>query len=51
MRARGDAHQRAQDARVFLVPNTSGLNAAYPGFRDKLVGYRRLARYAAPKAD
>ena len=33
-------------ARVFVVPNPSGLNAAYPGFTDKLVWFRRLKRYA-----
>lgn len=38
-------------ARAFVVPNPSGLNAAYPGFRDKLVWYRSLARFAsAPRA-
>jgi double-stranded uracil-DNA glycosylase len=31
---------------VFVVPNPSGLNAAYPGFEDKLVWFRRLKRYA-----
>jgi hypothetical protein len=36
---------------VFVVPNPSGRNAAYPGFRDKLSWYRRLARYVpAPVA-
>ncbi len=33
-------------ARVFAVPNPSGLNAAFPGFEDKLVWYERLARFA-----
>jgi TDG/mug DNA glycosylase family protein len=33
--------------RVFVVPNPSGLNAAYPGFQDKLVWYRALRRFAA----
>jgi TDG/mug DNA glycosylase family protein len=33
-------------ARAFVVPNPSGLNAAYPGFRDKLVWYRALRRFA-----
>jgi TDG/mug DNA glycosylase family protein len=34
-------------ARVFVVPNPSGLNASFPGFDDKLVWYERLARFAA----
>jgi TDG/mug DNA glycosylase family protein len=34
-------------AAVFVVPNPSGRNAAYPGFRDKLVWYRRLKRWTA----
>jgi len=33
-------------ARVFVVPNPSGLNASYPGFADKLVWFRRLRRFA-----
>jgi TDG/mug DNA glycosylase family protein len=32
-------------ARVFVVPNPSGLNASYPGFAHKLVWFRRLARF------
>jgi double-stranded uracil-DNA glycosylase len=43
----GSKPERIGAARVFVVPNPSGLNAAYPGFRDKLIWYRRLARYAA----
>jgi TDG/mug DNA glycosylase family protein len=34
------------NARIFVVPNPSGLNAAYPGFAEKLVWFRRLKRYA-----
>ena len=52
-RARGGAGpkpERIGAARVFVVPNPSGLNAAYPGFRDKLVWFRRLQRYAAMPA-
>ena len=33
-------------ARVFVLPNPSGLNAAYPGFRNKLVWFERLRRFA-----
>jgi TDG/mug DNA glycosylase family protein len=42
----GPKPERIGSARVFVVPNPSGLNAAYPGFRDKLIWFRRLARYA-----
>ena len=38
--------ERIGSARVFVVPNPSGRNAAYPGFRDKALWYRRLARMA-----
>ena len=43
----GAKPQRIGAARVFVVPNPSGRNAAYPGFEDKLVWYRLLALYAA----
>jgi double-stranded uracil-DNA glycosylase len=42
----GAKPERIAGAPVFVVPNPSGRNAAYPGFRDKLVWYRRLARWA-----
>ena len=32
-------------APVFVVPNPSGLNASFPGFRHKLVWFRRLKRF------
>ena len=32
-------------ARVFVVPNPSGLNASYPGFADKLIWFRRLRQF------
>lgn len=32
-------------ARVFVVPNPSGLNASFPGFADKLLWYRALAEF------
>jgi double-stranded uracil-DNA glycosylase len=38
--------ERIAGAAVFVVPNPSGRNAAYPGFADKLVWYRRLRRWA-----
>jgi TDG/mug DNA glycosylase family protein len=34
-------------ARVFVLPNPSGLNAAFPGFREKLVWFERLRDFAA----
>jgi TDG/mug DNA glycosylase family protein len=42
----GPKPERIDDARVFVVPNPSGRNAAYPGFADKLVWFRRLKRFA-----
>jgi double-stranded uracil-DNA glycosylase len=42
----GPKPERIGKARVFVVPNPSGLNATYPGFADKLVWYRRLRRFA-----
>jgi TDG/mug DNA glycosylase family protein len=41
----GPKPERIGDAAVFVVPNPSGRNAAYPGFADKLVWYRRLKRW------
>jgi TDG/mug DNA glycosylase family protein len=41
----GPKPERIGDARVFVLPNPSGLNAAYPGFRDKLIWFKRLRRY------
>lgn len=32
-------------ARVFVVPNPSGLNASFPGFADKLIWFRRLRAF------
>jgi TDG/mug DNA glycosylase family protein len=45
----GAKPERIGDAAVFVVPNPSGRNAAYPGFQDKLVWYRRLERWAATR--
>ena len=42
----GAKPERVAGAAVFVVPNPSGRNAAYPGFKDKLVWYRRLKRWA-----
>lgn len=42
----GPKPELIHDARVFVVPNPSGRNAAYPGFQDKLVWFRRLRSFA-----
>ena len=47
----GAKPQRIGAAGVFVLPNPSGLNAAYPGFRDKLVWFKRLERYTSPRED
>jgi double-stranded uracil-DNA glycosylase len=39
--------ERIAGAAVFVVPNPSGRNAAFPGFDDKLRWYRRLSLWAA----
>lgn len=36
-------------SRVFVLPNPSGLNRAYPGFQKKLVWYRALAKQLGRK--
>src|SRR5215831_14766159 len=42
-------------ARVFVLPNPSGLNANFPGFKDKLVWFEKLREFAeldaVPKTD
>ena len=42
----GPKPERIAGARLFVVPNPSGLNASYPGFGDKLVWFRGLKRFA-----
>jgi len=42
----GPKPERIGDARVFVVPNPSGRNAAYPGFADKLTWFEALKRFA-----
>jgi double-stranded uracil-DNA glycosylase len=49
----GPQPERIGDARVFVVPNPSGLNASFPGFAHKLVWFRRLRVFVdrlAPRA-
>jgi len=41
----GPKRERIGRARVFVLPNPSGLNASYPGFRDKLIWFQRLRRW------
>ena len=33
-------------AQVFALPNPSGLNASFPGFKDKLVWFEKLRDFA-----
>jgi len=49
----GAARETIEGARVFVLPNPSGLNASFPGFKDKLVWFERLRRFidAAPAGD
>jgi TDG/mug DNA glycosylase family protein len=47
----GPRPERVGSAQVFVLPNPSGRNAAFPGFRDKLVWYRRLGRLTSPRRD
>ena len=47
----GAKPQRIGSSRVFVLPNPSGLNAAYPGFRDKLIWFKRLQRYTSLRED
>jgi TDG/mug DNA glycosylase family protein len=42
----GAKPERIQGARVFVLPNPSGLNASYPGFASKLVWFERLRELA-----
>jgi double-stranded uracil-DNA glycosylase len=46
----GPKEQAIHGARVFVLPNPSGLNAAFPGFKHKLVWFERLRDYAPPPA-
>jgi TDG/mug DNA glycosylase family protein len=34
------------DARVFALPNPSGLNANFPGFKDKLIWFEKLREFS-----
>ena len=47
----GAKPERISGARVFVVPNPSGLNASFPGFDTKLIWYRQLATFVARPHD
>jgi TDG/mug DNA glycosylase family protein len=42
----GPKEELISGARVFVVPNPSGLNASFPGFRHKLEWYERLQEFS-----
>jgi double-stranded uracil-DNA glycosylase len=41
----GPKPETIDGARVFVVPNPSGLNASFPGFADKLIWFARLRAF------
>ena len=45
----GAKEETISGARVFVLPNPSGLNANYPGFKDKLIWFERLRKFAELK--
>jgi double-stranded uracil-DNA glycosylase len=47
----GAKPQIIHGARVFVLPNPSGLNASFPGFRDKLVWFEGLREFIARDED
>jgi TDG/mug DNA glycosylase family protein len=42
----GPKPEGIEGARLFVVPNPSGLNASFPSFEAKLAWFRQLARFA-----
>jgi TDG/mug DNA glycosylase family protein len=44
----GPKPERIAGARVFVVPNPSGLNASFPGFTSKLVWFEALCEFVGP---
>jgi TDG/mug DNA glycosylase family protein len=46
----GGKPERPSGAKLFVVPNPSGLNASFPGFEDKLIWFERLREYAGISA-
>ena len=47
----GPKTERIHDAEVYVLPNPSGRNRAYPGLETKLVWYRALAHHLQRSAD
>jgi len=45
-RGAGAKPERLEGARVFVLPNPSGLNARFPGFAQKLVWFEKLRKLA-----
>ena len=43
----GPKPETISGARLFVVPNPSGLNASYPGFAHKLVWFKKLRAFLA----
>jgi TDG/mug DNA glycosylase family protein len=41
----GPKRETIAEARVFVVPNPSGLNASFPGFEDKLRWFKKLRAF------
>jgi double-stranded uracil-DNA glycosylase len=41
----GAKPERIAGGRVFVVPNPSGLNASFPGFKDKLIWFEALRAF------
>jgi TDG/mug DNA glycosylase family protein len=46
----GPKPEAISGARVFVVPNPSGLNASYPGFAEKLIWFRKLQRFVGARS-
>ena len=42
----GPKKEQIFGARVFVLPNPSGLNASYPGFKHKLIWFERLREFS-----
>lgn len=42
----GPKAERIHGARIFVLPNPSGLNANFPGFKDKLIWFEQLREFA-----
>lgn len=47
----GLKEERISGARVFVLPNPSGLNASFPGFQHKLIWFERLREFVDSESD